>query len=390
MAGIYFHIPFCKTRCLYCDFFSSTDINEKEKYVDALCQELLERKSYIKGHSIDTIYFGGGTPSQLPAKDFEKIFKLLPKELGARCKVQGDTIMKVPNRAPCTVHRVPIEVTLEANPDDITPEYLESLKNLPFNRISLGIQSFHDDELKFLNRRHDAQSAIRAVQLCQEKGFENISIDLMYGLPNQSMKRWKSTIRQAIDLNIQHLSAYHLIYEEGTKLYELVEQGQVHPVDEELSVQLFEILIDTLTDAGFEHYEISNFAKPGYHSRHNSAYWNGTPYLGIGASAHSYNGTSRQWNKKVHGAGYTVHEPEVEILDEKAVFNDFIITRLRTMKGISLDELQALFGEEKKVYCLKQAQKFLSNQLLEIVDNQLRLTRKGIFVSDGIMSELMN
>ncbi|GHT42695.1 coproporphyrinogen III oxidase [Bacteroidia bacterium] len=297
---------------------------------------------------------------------------------------------KTPSRAPYTVHRAPLEVTLEANPDDITPDYLESLKNLPFNRISLGIQSFHDDELKFLNRRHDAQSAIRAVRLCQEKGFENISIDLMYGLPDQSMKRWKSTIRQAIDLNIQHLSAYHLIYEEGTKLYELVEQGKVCPVDEELSVRMFETLIDTLTAAGFEHYEISNFAKPGYHSRHNSAYWNGTPYLGIGASAHSYNGVSRQWNATVHGARYTVHEPEVEFLDEKAVFNDFIITRLRTMKGISLDELQVLFGEEKKAYCLKQAQKFLSNQLLEIVDNYLRLTRKGIFVSDGIMSELMS
>ncbi|MDR0541948.1 MAG: radical SAM family heme chaperone HemW [Dysgonamonadaceae bacterium] len=370
MAGIYFHIPFCQTRCLYCDFFSAAEVKVgvKDDYVDAMCRELRERKNYLNGHSIDTVYFGGGTPSQLSAGHFKKIFATL-----------ADIF---PAFSPC-------EVTLEANPDDMTSEYLDSLKKLPFNRISLGVQSLNDDELRFLNRRHDAPSAIRAVRLCREKGFENISIDLMYGLPNQTMKSWQSTIRQAIDLNVRHISAYHLIYEEGTPLFDLLQQGNIHSIDEELSVALFETLVEQLTGAGFEHYEISNFARPGCQSRHNSAYWNGTPYLGVGASAHSYNGISRQWNKKIGGAAYRSQGVEMERLDEKALFNDFIITRLRTMKGIDLQELEALFGEQKKACCLQQANKHLSSQLLKTVNNHLRLTRKGIFVSDGIMSDLL-
>jgi len=369
MAGIYFHIPFCKTRCVYCDFFSSTEVNKVEAYVDALCEELLERKEYLQGHPVETIYFGGGTPSQLSTTHFEKIFRTLTEING--------------------LHAASQEITLEANPDDITPEYLNALKNFPFNRISLGVQSLNDEELRFLNRRHDAQSAVRAVRLCQEQGFGNISIDLMYGLPCQTKESWESTIRQAIALNVQHISAYHLIYEEKTPLFDLLQRGAVQTMGEELSVSLFELLIDQLTGAGFEHYEISNFAQQGYPSRHNSAYWNGTPYLGIGASAHSYNGTSRQWNASVQGADYRTQGVEMEILDEKAAFNDFIITRLRTLKGINLMELQRLFGEGKKANCLQQAEKHLSNQCLEIADNHLRLTRKGIFISDGIMTALL-
>jgi len=370
MAGIYFHIPFCKTRCVYCDFFSSaTKVNEVDEYVEALCEELRERADYLNGHPVETIYFGGGTPSQLSAKHFEKIFRTLTEING--------------------MHPASQEITLEANPDDITPKYLNSLKDLPFNRISLGVQSLDDEELRFLNRRHDAQSSVRTVRLCQEQGFENISIDLMYGLPGQTIKSWESTIRQAIALNVQHVSAYHLIYEKNTPLFDLLQRGIIQTIDEELSVSLFELLIDRLTGAGFEHYEISNFALAGYQSRHNSAYWNGTPYLGIGASAHSYNGTSRQWNASVHGADYRTQGVEVEILDEKVLFNDFIITRLRTLKGIDLKELQNLFGEEKATYCLGQAEKQFSSQQLEVVNNHLRLTRKGIFVSDGIMAELL-
>ena len=211
----------------------------------------------------------------------------------------------------------------------------------------------------------------------------------MYGLPDQTEEIWKTTVNQAIDLDVRHISAYHLIYEEGTPLFDRWQRGIVRSIDEELSVALFEILMDCLSAAGFEHYEISNFARPGYSSRHNSAYWNGTPYLGIGASAHSYNGFSRQWNRAAPGARYRNDGFEMEILDEKALFNDFILTRLRTMKGIDLQELAALFGEEKKRFCLKQSEKFLSGQTLEIVETHLRLTRKGIFVSDGIMAELM-
>jgi oxygen-independent coproporphyrinogen-3 oxidase len=367
MAGIYFHIPFCKQRCSYCDFFSSTQNEKKDNYVDALCKELNERKEYLK-EPVKTIYFGGGTPTLSSAADFEKIFHALHFIYGEDS-----------NR----------EITLEANPDDLTFEYLESIKRLPFNRISLGIQSLDDHELQLLNRRHDMQSAIRAVERLQQAGYGNISIDLMYGLPGQNPAIWNKSLQQAIDLQIQHISAYHLTYEEGTPLYKKKKKGSLIPVDEEMSNQLFDILIDRLSAAGFEHYEISNFARSGFQSRHNTSYWNGTHYLGIGASAHSYNGFSRQWNKKTLLPDYWTSDCEVEILDEKTKYNDFVITRLRTMKGIDLSELAALFDESQKTYCLQQAQKPIAYGLLQCEDNYLRLTRKGIFVSDGIMSDLM-
>ncbi|GHT09458.1 coproporphyrinogen III oxidase [Bacteroidia bacterium] len=369
MAGIYIHIPFCKKRCLYCDFFSSTNGEKKAQYVEALCEELHDRKDYLQGQVIETIYFGGGTPSQLSAGEFEKIF---------------DTIHSIFENISDN-----FEITLEANPDDITPDYLNSIQHLPFNRISLGIQSFDDKELQFLNRRHDAHSAITAIQLLQKERFDNISIDLMYGLPGQTPEIWEKTLRQAMDLDVQHISAYHLIYEENTPLFSLLEQGKITPVDEELSVQLFEILIDKLEDAGFEHYEISNFAKHGYRSRHNSSYWTGAHYLGIGASAHSYNGLSRQWNKETLDAGYRAQDSDLEIIDAKTAYNDFIITRLRMKEGIDLRKMISLFDADKKTHCLQQAQKYIENQLLELKNNHLRLTRKGIFISDGIMSDLL-
>jgi oxygen-independent coproporphyrinogen-3 oxidase len=342
-------------------------MHQKEKYVDALCEELKARRDYLQ-EPVETIYFGGGTPTLLSAADFGKIFQTLHRIFGEN-----------KNR----------EITLEANPDDLSPEYLKSIKHLPFNRFSLGVQSFDDGELKLLNRRHDAQSAIRAVTLLQQAGYDNISIDLMYGLPSQGMEMWNDTLRQAIDLQIQHISAYHLIYEEGTPLHKRLNEGSLTTVDEEMSNCLFEILIDTLVAAGFEHYEISNFARPGFHSRHNSAYWNGTFYLGIGASAHSYNGFSRQWNNKSITSDYRSLGYEIEIIDEKTKYNDFIITRLRTMRGIDLNELSSILGESRKTYCLQNAQKYIANGLLNYEDNSLQLTRKGIFISDGIMSDLM-
>jgi len=367
MAGIYFHIPFCKRRCSYCDFFSSTAIDKKEKYVDALCEELIERRDYLQ-EPVETVYFGGGTPSLLLFADFEKIFRTLYLVFG-----------EDKNR----------EITLEANPDDLNPDYLESIKHLPFNRFSLGVQSFDDRELILLNRRHDAQSAISAVERLQQAGYGNISIDLIYGLPGQTMNMWNKTLRQAIDLQVQHISAYHLTYEEGTPLHRQLIEKQFAPVDEEMSASLFEVLIDTLAAVGYEHYEISNFARPGFQSRHNSSYWNGTHYLGIGASAHSYNGVSRQWNKKSLLPNYRSSGYEIETIDDKTAYNDFVITRLRTMKGIDLKELTMLFGESVKAYCLQQAGKVIANGLALYEDNCLRLTRKGIFVSDGIISDLM-
>ncbi|MDR0798638.1 MAG: radical SAM family heme chaperone HemW [Dysgonamonadaceae bacterium] len=372
MAGIYLHIPFCRSRCAYCDFFSSTSLDEKESYVDALCRELHARKNYLQGQIIETIYFGGGTPSQLSAGDFEKIFQTIDNTLGEQC---------LPKPA--------MEITLEANPDDLTPEYVSALRHLPFNRISLGIQSLNDTELRSLNRRHNAVSAIQAVKRLQENGFSNISMDLIYGLPGQTQTIWQNTLKKAIALNVPHISAYHLTYEEGTPLFQKWQQGEIQPATEDLSIQLFEILIDRLEQAGYEHYEISNFARPGFRSRHNSAYWNGAHYLGIGAAAHSYNGCSRQWNPSLPGARYLDQAAEIEEIDAKTAYNDFVITRLRTHEGIDLEELNRLFGENQKDYCLKQAQKFLQNKTLEINSSQLYLTRKGLFISDGIMSDLM-
>ena len=260
MAGIYIHIPFCKTRCIYCDFYSTTRSELKQPYIRALCAELKARKDYLKEEPIETIYFGGGTPSQLAHEDFEQIFRTIKEVYG-------------------TEHAE--EITLEANPDDLTEEYVAMLRTLPFNRISMGIQTFDDPTLKLLNRRHDAAQAIAAVHRLRQAGFRNISIDLIYGLPGETDRRWERDLQQAVSLDVEHISAYHLTYEEGTRIYEMLQSHRISEVDEESSVRFFSVLMDTLEAAGYEHYEISNFCKPGMHSRHNTSYWKGIPYLGI-------------------------------------------------------------------------------------------------------------
>jgi len=370
LSSIYFHIPFCKKRCTYCDFFSTVLGGATlDRYIESMGEELKQRKDYLDGQPLDTIYFGGGTPSQLSAAQFRQLFAFI-YEAGFVWKPDA-------------------EITFEANPDDLSADYLASLADLPFNRISIGIQSFNDSELVFLNRRHTAASAGRAVELVQQYGYENISIDLMYGLPNQTLANWEETIAQAIALNVPHISAYHLIYEEGTPMYNSLSEGRIMPVEEELSLRMFEVLIDQLAAAGYEHYEISNFARPGYRSRHNASYWNGGHYLGIGAAAHSYNGTSRHRNNPSIKNKQIVYQPEIEPLDDKTRYNDYILTRLRTKEGINLEELSALFGEEAKDYCLRQADRHLSHHTLYVKDNRLQLTREGIFISDGIMSDLI-
>jgi oxygen-independent coproporphyrinogen-3 oxidase len=367
MAGIYIHIPFCKKRCIYCDFFSSTFRESKDLYIKTICKELEIRRNYLQNEKIKTIYFGGGTPSQLRVRDIEKIFQYLSL---------------------FTLHSSP-EITFEANPDDLTPAYIDSIRNLPFNRISLGVQSFNNEELIFLNRRHDAETAVKAIKYLQEKGFENISIDLMYGLPGQTESNWLKTLNLAKTLYVQHISAYHLTYEESTPLYDSIQKGLIRPLDEELSVRFFEILMDKMAEIGFEHYEISNFAQAGYRSKHNVSYWNGTHYLGVGASAHSYNGLSRQWNVASIPKYIESQSPEsFEIIDEKTAYNDFILTRLRTKEGIDFTELSSFFGKEKKDYCFRQAQKYIDTQHLEQTNNRLSLNKKGIFISDRIMSDL--
>lgn len=373
MAGIYLHIPFCKKRCIYCDFFSTTRKEQKTAYIRALCHELTNRKDYLKGEPIETIYLGGGTPSQLAKEDFEAIFSHIYK------------VYKVTPNA---------EITLEANPDDLTSEYISMLRTFPFNRISMGIQTFQETTLKQLQRRHTADQAIRAFQGCRTAGFQNISIDLMYGLPGETLTSWKKDLKQALSLHPEHISAYHLIYEEGTPLWKLREQHKVEEADEDLSVSLFGTLIDELTTAGYEHYEISNFCRPGKYSRHNTSYWRGIPYLGCGPSAHSFNGTTREWNVSsidlyIKGIEGNRRDFETESLNQTTRYNEFIITTIRTVWGTPIEKLKQEFGNELWEYCRKMSAPYLENGKLEVHEGALRLTREGIFISDSIMSDLL-
>jgi oxygen-independent coproporphyrinogen-3 oxidase len=373
MAGIYIHIPFCKRRCIYCDFFSTTQSEKKAEYVHALVRELEIRKDYLDNEEIETIYLGGGTPSQLSQEELEEIFAHIYKVY----KVTPDA-----------------EITLEANPDDLTPEYVSMLRTLPFNRISMGIQTFQEETLKLLHRRHTAQQAIEAFKRCREAGFQNISIDLMYGLPGETLETWEQDLQQAIALHPEHISAYHLIYEEGTALWNLREQNKVEEAEEELSLTLFKTLIERLTKAGYQHYEISNFCLPGLHSRHNSSYWTGKKYLGCGPSAHSFDGTSRQWNvssleKYLEGIRTGQLDFEIEDLDLYTRYNDFVITSIRTCWGMSLSQLRTNYGETLYNYCLRMAKPHIQQGVLEIKEDTLKLTSEGIFISDGIMSDLL-
>jgi oxygen-independent coproporphyrinogen-3 oxidase len=372
MAGIYIHIPFCKTRCSYCDFHSGTNFKLKHKLVDALCREIELRKDYLNNETIQTIYFGGGTPSLLEKEDLFNITNAI--------HFHFDTTQ-------CA------EMTIEANPDDLTEEYVRMLKSFHFNRISIGIQSFDNKELSLINRRHSAEKAIEAVKICQENGFDNISIDLIYGLPSQTLETWRENLHQAIQLNVQHISAYHLTYEKGTLIYKLARQKEIVPVNEDTSIDMFKGLISTLEDADFEQYEISNFSKKGFRSQHNSSYWNEKKYIGIGPSAHSYDINSRQWNIDNTQKYITAIEKGLsffnkEILTNEEKYNDFIITKLRTKEGINLSELEK-FGEKLQQYCIKNTQKWIKNGQLIIDNKQLALTKSGIFVSDSIFSDLI-
>lgn len=385
MAGIYIHIPFCKQRCIYCDFYSTTSQEKENRYIEAVCTELELRKQSLPD-PVHTIYIGGGTPSLLnPAS-----VKQLKDCMNRNYRVMPD-----------------LEFTVEANPDDISPEWLEAMSRIGVNRISMGVQTFHDGHLKLLRRRHNSERAIQAVLLCQEHGFRNISIDLIYGLPEQTLEEWKADVAQAIALNVQHLSAYALIYEENTALWRMRELNKVQEADEELSLSMFEYLITELKNNGFEHYEISNFGLPGFHSRHNSSYWNDTPYLGCGASAHSFIGMERMYNTanidqyikditRCREENLPYNEVcHCEVLDRYEHYNDRIITGLRTAAGLDLEKLEQDFGTELKNYCLKMAAPHLKENTLQITEENghpqgvLKLSHRGLFLSDGIMSDLL-
>ncbi len=375
MAGIYLHIPFCKRRCAYCDFFSSTDSEMKDNYVDSLCSELSLRSDYLHGESIETIYFGGGTPSQL------SIFQLL------RLCEHIYKVYAISSDA---------EVTLEANPDDLTQDYVSALSSsLPVNRISMGVQSFNDVRLMFLNRRHTSNQAIDAVARCREFGIKNLSIDLMYGLPNQTLEDWIEDINRAIALDVPHISAYHLIYEKGTALWQRLQRKEISEANEEISEAMYISLVERLKDAGYVHYEISNFARPGMESRHNSSYWCAVPYLGCGAAAHSFDGSSRRWNvasitQYIEGVIKCNIPHEEELLDTNTAYNDYMVTAMRTSWGASMNYVRQRFGKTKEVYCLRMASKHIEGGYLCLENDHLHLTEKGCFISDGIISDLLN
>lgn len=378
MAALYLHIPFCEKRCVYCDFFSTTDITLKRDYLEALLLELEARHDYLRGEPIETLYFGGGTPSQLSPADLKRVLDAI---------YQYYPVSKHP------------EITFEANPDDLSESYVSALCDLSINRISIGIQSFNDDELRLLNRRHTAREAEVVVKLCRDAGITNISIDLMYGLPGQTVASWSDSIERALALDVSHLSAYSLTYEEGTLLTKMLEKQLIEPIDDDLSERFFRILIQKLTASGFAHYEISNFARrsdafpEGRVSIHNSSYWNGTHYLGVGPAAHSYDGQSRSWNesslqKYIQTMRRNPHERfETEWLDTRTLYNDYIITRLRTMWGVSLSELQQAFGEERMRYFMKKSEPFFRLGLLKTDGDCVKVSSDGIFLSDAIMRE---
>jgi len=331
------------------------------------------RKSELPNETIQTIYFGGGTPSQLSIEQFERIFRVIQSNYS------------IDENA---------EITIEANPDDMTEAYVKGLVALPFNRVSMGVQSFDDDDLKSLNRRHSSVQAVEVIDLCRKYNLSNISIDLIYGLPNQTIEAWRKNVDIAISLPVQHISAYHLIYEKGTDLYRKLKKGEVKEADEDLSVEMFQYLREKLLEKGFLHYEISNFALDGFFSRHNSSYWKGFPYLGIGTAAHSFDGVNRFWNPSnikiyLDQAKAGVFSPEIEESTLHTRYNDFVIVTLRTMWGLDLSELERRFGNELKKFFLQEASHFLHKGLLLQVDNRFTISSEGLFVSDSIMSQLL-
>ena len=372
MLALYLHIPFCKSRCIYCGFYSTTQFSWQSRYVDALCRELELRSQKQPKNGLKTVYFGGGTPSLLTREQFHQIFDAI-----------GKTYI-YNNVYP------PSEVTIEANPDDVSDDFCEMLRELPVNRVSLGVQTFDDGRLRFLRRRHDSRQIGEAVRRLREAGFRNISIDLMFGFPDETLNDWISDIDQAIALDVEHVSAYSLMYEEDTALFKQWKSGKIEKIDDECSRQMYETLIDRLEAAGFEHYEISNFAKKGFRSRHNSSYWNQTPYVGIGAAAHSYDGQTRSWNvsnlrEYVESIERGELPSEHEIIDETTCYNDLVTSAMRTREGIFLSSLEPKFRD----YLLENAKKSLENNLLAIDHDHIHLTRNGLFVSDSVMSDLI-
>ncbi|MBV5348257.1 radical SAM family heme chaperone HemW [bacterium] len=373
MAGIYLHIPFCRKRCHYCDFFKSTDLSQKARLLDGLNKELIGRARELASEEINTIYLGGGTPSVLLIGELKDLLQTI----GQNYQVSPEA-----------------EITMEANPDDLSQAILSVLREIGFNRLSMGVQSFSESDLKLMNRRHGVMQAIQSVKWAKTAGFANISIDLIYGLPNQTLEEWERNVRIAVELDVQHISAYNLTYHEGTVFYDRLKKGILKELPDELSLQQFEMLISILKDAGFEHYEISNFCKPGLYSQHNSSYWKSKKYLGIGPSAHSFDLQTRRWNvSSVSGYldGIENNKPfsETEILSEQDRYNDYIITGLRTIWGTSEELIQTEFSENYLVHFQKVKDKYLNSGHVSETSGKICLSPEGLFISDQIMADFM-
>ncbi|WP_457619220.1 radical SAM family heme chaperone HemW [Lutibacter sp.] len=371
MAGIYLHIPFCKKACYYCDFHFSTSLKKKDEMLVAIKKELLVRKNELGSELIETIYFGGGTPSLLTAKELESVFSVIYKNY------------KVVNNA---------EITLEANPDDLTEQKIMELAKLPVNRLSIGIQSFFNDDLKFMNRAHTAEESKKCLTVALQY-FDNITIDLIYGVPNMSNEKWLKNLKLAFEFGVPHISSYALTVEEKTALYNFIKKGKVLPLDENLALEHFNLLVKETEKNEFVQYEISNFGKQNYFSKHNTSYWLGEKYLGIGPSAHSFNGVERSWNvsnnaKYIKALAEDKLPNEVEKLTVNNVFNEYIMTGLRTIWGVSYQKIRKDFGEKYLQQLKKKAQPFIKRGLLELTNNTLITTKKGKFLVDGIASDL--
>ncbi|PZO31535.1 MAG: coproporphyrinogen III oxidase [Flavobacteriaceae bacterium] len=371
MSGIYIHIPFCKQACHYCDFHFSTSMKKKSEMVSALAKEIALRKNEFENDEVETIYFGGGTPSILAIEDLRFLIDEVFKNFN---------VVENP------------EITIEANPDDLSNERILELSNNQVNRLSIGIQSFFEDDLKLMNRAHNADEAKKCLELAIQY-FDNISIDLIYGMPNMSNEKWLQNIETALSFNIPHISSYALTVEPRTALKKLIETGKINEPKDEVAQEHFQILVDKLFESGFIHYELSNFGKENYFSKNNSAYWLGKKYIGIGPSAHSFDGVSRSWNIPnnslyLKAIAENKLPSETEILSKNDRYNEYVMTGLRTIWGISLDKIENEFGTDFLEYLLKQSEKFIADELLYFDEKILKATQKGKFLCDGIASDL--
>jgi oxygen-independent coproporphyrinogen-3 oxidase len=372
LAGIYIHIPFCKQICHYCNFYSLVSVKQRQPFFEALLKEIPLQKDYLQGKTVQTIYFGGGTPSLLPAEDLQRIIDLIYE-----------------------IHPVhpDVEITLEANPDDLNKKVISAIRKTNINRLSMGVQSFKDEDLKYLNRVHNARQVISSIKLAQDAGYGNMSIDLIFGIPTLSNKNWEENISTFLEMDIPHLSAYALTVEPKTALEVLIRKGKMTPVDENDTVSQFQILMKAMKENAYEHYEVSNYCKPGLYSRHNRSYWSGEKYLGLGPSSHSYNGNSRQWNIantreyiKVINDGEIPAEKEILSIEQH--YNEYILTSLRTMWGTDSKFIKKQFGRKFLDLFLQTSGKFIESGMLNKKESVFTLSENGKLFADGISAEL--